>query len=178
MGDARFDPAYRRVSEARDRHEVLRALTDVEVVQALAAASRAHDVFLANVLATEAENRMRRAGVTAARAPECILTIDAQGRIVYVNEAALALLGCRRQDLMGRIAWEAIDVFETSGPLMPRVMRPSWRALVEGHDARGEADVRCATGQKVRCVYLAAPIVRECGTEGAVVVFHRADPSL
>ena len=60
MGDVRYDEAYERVADAADRGVAVRSLSHAEVIQALAAASRAHDPYLANVLATEALNRYRR----------------------------------------------------------------------------------------------------------------------
>lgn len=60
----RFLPAYRTVDGTRsyERVRAIRALTDVEVVGALALASRTGDAYLANVLATEAMNRNARRG--------------------------------------------------------------------------------------------------------------------
>ena len=60
MGDARFEEPYERLADASDRASALRRLSHAEVIQALAAASRAQDPYLANVLATEALNRYRR----------------------------------------------------------------------------------------------------------------------
>lgn len=60
MGDVRFTPHDERVANAADAAEALRRMADEEVVMALAAASRRGDPLLANVLATEAQNRMRR----------------------------------------------------------------------------------------------------------------------
>lgn len=173
-GDARFDPAYVRVRDAEDRVAALRELSDVDIVRALAAASREHEPFLANILATEAENRIRRAGVAAATAPECIITIDREARVVYANDAALELLGCARADLVGRVAWEAIDVFDERGRHIPHHQRPSFAALQGDAGARGEVDVRRSDGSRVRCVYLAAPAHRDGEIDGAVIVFHRA----
>lgn len=174
MGDARYDPVYLRVAHAYDRAAILREMTDVEVVRALAAASRARDPLLANVLATEAENRMRRAGIAAARAPECILTLDADGRLTYANDAALRLLGCRRDELVGSVIWQAIAAYDEQGRKLAPHERPSHAALYEGRDARGVLDVQCLGRPRVRCIYIAAPIASEAGIEGAVVVFHPA----
>lgn len=173
MGDKRFDPVYERLRGASDRADLMRTMTDVEVVQALAAASRARDPLLANVLATEAENRMRRAGIAAARAPECIIALDAHGRVTYANEAALALLRCRRRDLVGRIVWEAVEVFSPDGERIAPEARPSYTALHDMREARGEVYVRCSDGKRIRCIYLAAPIATGGVVDGAVVVFHR-----
>lgn len=174
VGDVRFEHTYRRLLDSARRAELLREMSDVEIVQALAAASRAHDPFLANILATEAENRMRRAGIVAASAPECILSIDQEGRVRYVNDAATTLLGCGRAHLSGRTIWDAIQVFDLDGGELPPERRPSWTALREGHEARGEVQLRCGSGPLIRCAYIAAPIRRHDHVEGAVIVFHRS----
>lgn len=60
MGDRRFDASYERLLESRDRASAIRAMSDADVIHALAAASRRVDAYLANVLAVEAINRHRR----------------------------------------------------------------------------------------------------------------------
>ncbi|HWG90736.1 MAG TPA: hypothetical protein VNZ52_07825 [Candidatus Thermoplasmatota archaeon] len=63
MGDRRFEAPYDRLADADNAVETLRGFRHEEVIEALAAASRKDDPLLANVLATEALNRIARARV-------------------------------------------------------------------------------------------------------------------
>lgn len=87
MGDRRYDAAYRAVAEAPDRSAAIRDLRHEEVVQALAAASKRMDAYLANVLAVEVLNRYRRqraalggavAGLSTAVALRTFLLVKAE----------------------------------------------------------------------------------------------------
>lgn len=66
MGDRRFDRVYEELEGAPDRSAHLAAMEDEAVIHALASASRRGDPYLANVLATEAVNRQRRAAARGA----------------------------------------------------------------------------------------------------------------
>ncbi|HVL49525.1 MAG TPA: MEDS domain-containing protein [Candidatus Thermoplasmatota archaeon] len=61
MGDSRYGHHLERLKGSDHPDWEVRSLHDDDVVAALAAASRERDAYLANVLATEALNRLRRA---------------------------------------------------------------------------------------------------------------------
>ncbi|HUR68106.1 MAG TPA: hypothetical protein VM370_02590 [Candidatus Thermoplasmatota archaeon] len=60
MGDRRYDAAYDQLLGADDVPARIRAMSDTEVIHALAAASRKMNAYLANVLAVEVLHRHRR----------------------------------------------------------------------------------------------------------------------
>lgn len=108
MGDTRFLEAYERIRDSLNRARELRSLTDESIIGALAAASRELDPFMANVLATEAMNRARRAKAIAASIAEGVLTIDVNARVGYANPMAERLLGLPREEIVGRPLREAL----------------------------------------------------------------------
>ena len=93
MGDLRFEAHHQRVEAAGDPIREIRDMSDAAVVEALAAASRATDAYLANILATEATNRMHRARSEVVHLGEGLCSLDVHGRILSANPAAEALLG-------------------------------------------------------------------------------------
>lgn len=101
MGDARFSHPLRQVRAAEDRAAAIRELADHDVVQALAGASREQDPYLANVLATEALNRLSRKSAIVESAAQGLLTLDLSGRVLYANPAAQALANAKADALRG-----------------------------------------------------------------------------
>lgn len=93
MGDDRFRHPLRRVEAAADRQAAIRGLRDDEVVQAIAGASREGDPYLANVLATEALNRLSRKTAIVESAAQGLVTVDPDGRIHYANPATERMTG-------------------------------------------------------------------------------------
>lgn len=100
MGDRRYDPHYHRV-QGSDRVQVLSTMSDDEVIAALAAASRAHDPYLANVLATAAHNRMRRANAISDSIGEGLCTLDVHGAIQQINPRGCEILGVAADAVAG-----------------------------------------------------------------------------
>lgn len=115
MGDIRFLESYERIRDSANRARELRSLSDEAIIGALAAASRELDPLMANVLATEAMNRARRAKAIAASIAEGVLTIDVNGRISYANPMAERLLGLPREELVGRPIAEGVRPFLPNG---------------------------------------------------------------
>lgn len=155
MGDTRFAEPYLRVKDAHDPRAALAGLSDEETIAALAGASQGGDAFLSNILATEAQNRTRKATSVAEHIPEGALVIDAEGRIAYANRAAERLLGCSREELVGRAG---ADVMGT----------PALRSRVT--DALARPTAGRERGLVVR--YSSAPIDGRLGS--TVVAFHDA----
>lgn len=120
MGDSRFEVFLARVRGAPDRAEALRALTDEEVVQALAAASRDQkDPYLANVLATETMNRLSVKTSIVANAGQGLLAAERDGRITFANPAAERILGHASGGLRGTMFRDILRPAITSEPDAP-----------------------------------------------------------
>ncbi len=81
-GDDRADAADDREESAHDREAALRNRTE-----SAAAAQRALETLEAM--------------------SEGFFTLDPEGRLTYLNAASEALLGLRRDDVIGKVAWEA-----------------------------------------------------------------------
>lgn len=81
--------------------QILGTMSDEEVISALAAASRAQDPYLANVLATAAQNRMRRANAIAENIGEGLCTLDVHGAIQQINRRACEILGVTAETVLG-----------------------------------------------------------------------------
>ncbi|HWG89835.1 MAG TPA: PAS domain S-box protein [Candidatus Thermoplasmatota archaeon] len=85
------------------------ALTDGEIIAALAAASRTQDPYLANVLATEALNRTRRMSAITGNLGEGVLATDCGGRITWVNPAVVEMVGGDAETLLGDSLWAWLE---------------------------------------------------------------------
>lgn len=112
-------------------------MTDEEVIEALAAASRVHDALLANVLATESLNRVRRLRGSLEHLVEGVATLAMDGQIQWLNLAAERLLGWPRGEAIGKkfhalVEHRAEDrspIPQAASPLFP----PAGPGAVEGH---------------------------------------------
>jgi PAS domain S-box-containing protein len=172
MGDTRFTPYYERVSRADDPAEAIRALSDEGVVAALAAASRSGNPFLANILATEAQNRMRRIRAALEHLGEGVCSVDLHERIVYLNPAARRLLGWNGGNPIGRPLHGSVHGFDEEGRPLPEgtcLVAEAMRDCITRHTER-ERFAR-ADGTTFPAAYTVAPLVREDEVEGAVLVF-------
>lgn len=170
MGDRRFVPQYDRLRESPDPRAELARMEDADVVSALAAASRERDPYLANVLATEAHNRMHRAQAIIGSLAEGVIALDATGRINLVNPAGASLLGCDVDALIGREVHDALHADRgherAECPLHARV-------LEAGETLTDEAAVfRHGSRAALPCEYSSSPILRDGDVIGAVVAFR------
>lgn len=174
MGDARFEAAYEAVVQSTDRSRTLRELDDQAVIAALAAASRAHDPLLANVLATEAENRMRRLRAALAHMAEGVLAIDREGAVQWLNPAAEQLLKWRREDAVGRSFHALVDHADAERELIPHEECPLLLAAQHGESQTREGEFFLRHDGSCLCVdYTSAPIRAGGGeTVGSVLVFR------
>ena len=100
MGDRRFDAHYQRIM-GPDRVQVISAMSDDDVISALAAASRAQDPYLANVLATAAHNRLRKTRAVSEQISEGLCTLDVYGAVQQINPRGGELLGVTAKDVVG-----------------------------------------------------------------------------
>lgn len=173
MGDTRFRYAYERVRRARDPSRALRDMEDEEVVEALAAASEAADRLLANVLATEALNRIRLLRASLANLGEGVVTLDVRGRVRWANPAAERLLGWTREELLHRDFDETVKHAAYGGGPIPRDACRMLRVARTGAPVQGEDDTFTRRdGARVCVTYNSAPLRSAEGeVEGIVVAF-------
>lgn len=172
MGDIRFERPYQQVAQADDRVAAIRSLTSEEVVMALAGASRERDPLVANILATEAINRTRRANIVLDNIAEGIIAVDADRRVTYVNPAALALLGYERDELLGKDL-HALVHFMSTGQPMPEEACVLVQSLETGEIAhqRDHGDsFRRKDGSLFIVELTSAPVHADGTIVGAVVV--------
>lgn len=173
MGDRRFARPYDAVKEAKDRAAVLRTLPDSEVIEALAHASRESDPLLANVLATEAANRMERARVVFENMADGLLSVDEEGHILAINPAAEAMLRWPHNDLIGKDKHQTIHPTDARGRSIPRGDCLMLGALHAGEVVRSEEDVLTRKdGTTVPVSFTAAPVRVEGQVRGLVVAFR------
>ncbi|HET6405514.1 MAG TPA: PAS domain-containing protein [Candidatus Thermoplasmatota archaeon] len=180
MGDRRFDPALAAVLSAPDRAQAIRSLDDEAIIEALAAASRSQDPLLANVLATEAENRIHRLRAALAHMAEGVAALDPTGRVRWMNPAAERLLRIAREDAVGKNFHTLIDHRDKTGSL---VSHEECRILAVARsrsnvEAEGEYFVR-PDRTKLCVAYTSAPTLDRNGdVSGIVVVFRDCGPQL
>jgi PAS domain S-box-containing protein len=111
------------------------------------------------------------AAVTAA--PDALYVVDAQGRIRFLNAAALRILGYEdERQLLGRPSHDTIHYLRADGTPFPAVECPLLRPRVTGETVRVDDDwfVR-QDGSLVPVAYSSAPMPLSDG-RGAVVLFR------
>ena len=167
MGDRRFEIPYARL-QGSDRARVISTMTDDDVVAALAAASRAQDPYLANVLATAAQNRLRRANAVAENIGEGLCTLDAHGAIVHVNAKAGDLFGIPPGELLGKELHAIAHPYHGGRPAGPCELE----TLLSAHETtRGESTLAGIEGA-VEALVTVTPVVVDETIEGRVVLFQ------
>ncbi|HEX2022654.1 MAG TPA: PAS domain S-box protein [Candidatus Thermoplasmatota archaeon] len=173
MGDRRFAWPYQRIRDAADRAQALHDLSDREVVEALAHASREHDPLLANVLATEASNRMERARAIFENMADGLCSVDAQGRIISINPAAERMLGWPHNDLVGKDKHETIHHQDDRGRPLSKEKCQMLRVLESGRVARSARDVFTRKdGTTFPISFTAAPVEVDGEVAGMVIAFR------
>jgi len=173
LGDRRFAHCYEAVRDAGDRVAALRELSDTEVVEALAHASRESDPLLANILATEAANRMERARAIYENITDGLLSIDAQGRFVSINPAGEAMLQWPHNELLGRDKHSTVHARDAKGQPIARELCQMLHVLHTGETAKAERDVLTRRdGTTFPVSFTAAPVRVEGEIVGLVVAFR------
>lgn len=81
-----------------------------------------------------------------------MVLLDDQRRHVEVNGAYLSLLGYRREQLLGRPAWELV----VGGPV---VSPQGWQELMQQSRFADVAELKCADGTQVRVEFAGHPEV-------------------
>ena len=174
VGDLRFDRKYAGLRDAADRAAALRFMPDEDVVESLAAASRASDAMISNILATEAVNRMRRLRAALANLGEGVIAMSADTTVQWMNAAAEEILEWSRKDAIERRFVDVIHHLDASREPIAPDHSPILRAAREG--ARGSGDgefFRTPVGHDVCVAYNSAPIFApDDSIQGIVLGFH------
>lgn len=174
MGDRRFEHAYARLRGASDPERVLRQLTDDEVVQALAAASRESDPLLANVLATAALNRMSRLRAALTYLGEGIVALGPRGEVQWSNPAADQILGWEPGKAMGKPFEDTVEHLDAHGNPVPIESCRMMRTILSGEVAHADGDhFRARGGPRVCVEYTCAPILAPDGERAGMVLAFR-----
>lgn len=174
VGDVRYRWPLERIRTASDRGEAIHRLTDEEVVQALAAFSEAGegDPYLANVLATEAMNRVHRSGVLARNAGEALVSLDRLGLVTDANPATARALRTPRRDLLGAHYQQNLRLVDEDGGPLPMDRCPIQQVIDTGVAVVGrEARMRRRDDEVFDVLISVAPVMREERRDGAVVLF-------
>jgi PAS domain S-box-containing protein len=119
---------------------------------------------------TPDEDLLRAAVVASA---DALYVVDPQGRIKFLNPAALRILGYENErQLLGRPSHDTIHYLRADGTPFPAAECPLLRPRLDGETVRVEDDwfVR-QDGTLVPVAYSSAP-VRLSDGRGAVVTFH------
>lgn len=171
LGDFRFQPPYDKLKEAMRPAEILRSMSSEDVIAALAAASREKDPYLANVLATEALNRVSREGAAIESLGQGVYIVDRDARVVYINRAATILIDRTEAEVLGRPVREVIglkDVTIGAGD----DHGPEALALAKGHAVDSEEGVLSRDHREMLVAYSAVPMRRDDAVTGVVVAFR------
>jgi PAS domain-containing protein len=99
--------------------------------------------------------------------------VDAEGALVYYNDAAAAVIGSRFEE-RGRIAraeWNAeMGIIDRDGRPIPFERLPLTGALREGRPGYAQFFIRAEAGM-IEIVAGALPLVGPAGNHGALIVF-------
>jgi len=102
---------------------------------------------------------------------EGLFTLDTEGRVIYMNEAAERLLGWSGDALRGRVMHEVVHAHRPDGSEFPIEDCPI-HARRDGQTVRSEDDLFFRRdGRPLPVAYTASPFETEDGVEGCVVVF-------
>lgn len=172
MGDVRFDKPYEQLKEAMRPAEMLRAMSSEDVIAALAAASRHRDPFIANVLATEAQNRVGREATAMSKLAHGVYVVDATAKVVYVNEAAAVILGRRPADIVGQLARETIQLTDPTLSDNPGHGPEEVALATRGRVESDHGVLAARNGSPLFVAYSAVPLNRDGVITGAVVGFR------
>jgi PAS domain S-box-containing protein len=104
---------------------------------------------------------------------EGLFTLDAEGRITYINPVAEDMLGWPRGELMGTVMHEAIHRHRPDGSLMPFDECPITRSLRDGVTVRCDDELFIVrSGRGLPVAYTAAPFSAGEDIQGCVVIFQ------
>lgn len=168
MGDRRFDPLFEHVRDAEDRAETIHGLSDHDVIAALGGASRQGDPLLANVLATEAQNRAHRSSELSAALGEGVIVMDNEWRVTMQNPAAERMLGWTSEELIGQEPHARLHPFCTRPDECHLAAVPPPDFFYQNDDAL----VMRKDGRTIRVAYTITPMLRRGAVDGGVLILR------
>lgn len=173
MGDLRFERSYRRVKQAADRAATIRSLSDEDIIGALAFAREEVDPYLANVLASEALNRLHRASSIVLTATEGLLSQSVDGLLTYMNPAAEKLLGWTFDELRGKPVHDIVHGRRPDGTSYPTEECPIHLVAASGLPLRRhQTHLWRKDGMLFPAQQDAAAIIRDGEIEGVVIALR------
>lgn len=168
MGDVRYDRVFERVKAAKDPAGEIEGLTDEELIAALGGATTARDPLMANVLATAAQNRARRAGAITSALGEGVVALDRDWRIALQNPSAERILGWTSEEFVGRDLHALIHPFCSAPMECHLATLPAADLFYQNDDAL----VMRKDGRTVRVAYTVTPMLRMGEVDGGVIVLR------
>lgn len=121
----------------------------------------------------ELENARAQAELILESTADGIFGLDMQGKIIFINPAACAMLGYPESGLIGRQAHQMFHHTHADGRPFPASDCSMLDALREGQAAHVDTEAFwCADGTPLPVAYATQPMVVEGKTVGAVVSFQ------
>lgn len=168
MGDRRFDPVFERVRDAQDRAGTIHALSDDDVIAALGGATQHADPLLANVLATEAQNRAQRSTELSSALGEGVIVMDGEWKITMQNPAAERMLGWTSIEFIGHEPHALIHPFCRTPEACHLGNVPPLDFFHQDDDAL----VMRKDGRTIRVAYTITPMLRAGVVDGGVLILR------
>lgn len=106
---------------------------------------------------------------------EGIVATDADGRVTFMNPAAVLLLCWKPAELVGKRFVEAVPLLEDSGDVLTPQHRPLYMALREGTSHTVRAAYRRKDGASVAVVITGEPIKVDGEITGGLTTFRSID---
>jgi PAS domain S-box-containing protein len=120
----------------------------------------------------EAEQARKRLELLLESTGEGVYGIDTKGECIFVNGSAAAMLGHRREDLIGQQMHDTIHHTDAGGQPYPVEECPIYRAFREGRGCRIDDELFFrADGSSFPAEYSSYPILDQGMVCGAVVTF-------
>lgn len=173
MGDRRFDSVFQRVRDAKNRAGAIGALSDDDVIAALGGASQHGDALLANVLATEAQNRAQRSHALTSALGEGVIVMNGGWRITLQNPAAERMLGWTSTEVVGQDPHALIHPFCKTLHECHLGSVPPPDFFYQNDDAL----VMRKDGRTIRVAYTITPMMHGTDVDGGVLILRDSSES-
>ena len=102
---------------------------------------------------------------------EGLITLDTEGRVIYLNDPAGELLGWPSEALEGQMLHQVVHSHRPDGSELPLEERPAIQVRGEGQTGVDDDLFFRRDGRPLPVSYTATPLETEDGVEGCVVVF-------
>lgn len=168
MGDRRFDPLFELVRDAPDRVRTIGELSDADVIGALGGATQHGDPLLANILATEAQNRALRSAELTMALGEGVLVMDRHWRVTMQNPAAERMLGWPSDELVGADPHELIHAFCSDPDACHLANVPAPASFFQNDEGLAMRK----DGRTIRVAYTITPMLRGGEVDGGVLILR------